>query len=76
MQAMKQIRWTIKFTGDKIARLEEIDGDFENPIEKELMLIGVLEEMKKIHLNRLNTIYSKEITSDITITKDNQGETI
>ena len=62
MKAKKSMKWTIAITDDnRIATIEEFNGLTSESVEDELLVIGVLDNLKQKHLNKLNSHYSKTI---------------
>lgn len=59
---MKIIEWKIVINdNNKIANLETLTNLSLDNIENQLLIIGVLENMKQHHLDKLNTIFDKTI---------------
>jgi hypothetical protein len=60
---MKQIEWKVVLTDkNQIATLENaVLGFPKDDIETHLLLIGLLENLKQKHLEKLNTLFEKTI---------------
>lgn len=58
---MKTIQWKIVIDNNKIATLENGVGFPTDDIESHLTIIGLLENIKQKHLEKLNTLYSKTV---------------
>ena len=59
---MKTIQWKIILTDDnKIASLENAIGLPQENIESHLLIIGLLENLKQKHLEKLHTLYEKSV---------------
>jgi hypothetical protein len=59
---MKEINWKV-IIGDnnKIASVEHAKGIQTNDVENELLIIGILENLKQKHLQKLNTLFEKTV---------------
>ena len=53
----RAITWKIMLTEDKIASVENAQGFPQDKIESHLIIIGLLENLKQKHLDKLNTLY-------------------
>ena len=59
---MKTIQWKIVLTDDnRIATMEELNGLVTDSVENQLVIIGILENLKQKHLDVLKTQYTKTI---------------
>ena len=58
---MKTITWKCCINEGKIASLETGQGWAPDDVESELTIIGLLENLKQKHLNKLTSLYSKTI---------------
>jgi len=59
---MKAIQWKVAISDDdKIASLETATGLPQNKVESHLLIIGILENLKQKHLDKLNTLFEKTI---------------
>jgi len=58
---MRSVRWRVEIREGKIAILEEGIGFPLADVESHLTLIGILEDIKQKHLDKLKTIYQETI---------------
>jgi len=58
---MRQIEWKIVLNNNKIAMLENAVGFPQDEIESHITIIGLLENMKQKHLDKLKTLYEKTV---------------
>lgn len=66
---MRKINWKVVLNdNNKIMSLEEGTGFPPDEIESHLTIIGILENLKQKHLDKLNTLYDK------TVSKGNEDE--
>lgn len=57
---MKKIEWKIVLTeNNQIATLEHATGLPKESVETQLLIIGLLENMKQRHLDKLATLFEK-----------------
>lgn len=56
---MRTITLKIVINNNKIATLENVIGLPSEDIESHLLIIGLLENLKQKHLEKLNTLYEK-----------------
>ncbi len=57
---MKEIQWKVMLTDDnKIASAEVGKGIPQDNVESQLLIIGILENLKQKHLNKLNVLFHK-----------------
>lgn len=58
----RQIEWKVVLMDNgKIASLEHANGLPEASVEAQLIIIGILENLKKKHLDKLNTLFEKKM---------------
>jgi hypothetical protein len=59
---MKTIQWKIILTDDnRIASLENATNLPQEQVESHLTIIGILENLKQKHLDKLNTLFEKTV---------------
>ena len=59
---MKSITWKVVLTDDnRIVTFEEAISLPQDAIETHLTIIGVLENLKQKHLNKLNTLFERTV---------------
>jgi len=59
---MRTIQWKIVLTDDnRIASLEDAKGLPQDTVESHLLIIGLLENLKNKHLEKLNTLFQKTV---------------
>ena len=59
---MKVIQWKIVLTDDnKLASLENATNLPQDSVESHLLIIGMLDNLKQKHLDRLKTLYEKTV---------------
>jgi len=58
---MKTIEWKIVISDNKIASIENAIGFPKENIESHLEIIGLLENLKQKHLDKLKTLFEKTI---------------
>lgn len=59
---MKSIQWKIAITDDnRIVTLENAIGLPQDKTESHLLIIGLLENLKQNHLDKLKTLYEKTV---------------
>ena len=59
---MKSITWNIVITeNNQIAMLENAVGLPQDKVESQLTIIGLLENLKQKHLDKLNTLFEKTV---------------
>lgn len=59
---MRKIQWSVVIgDNNRIMSLEEGKGFPQDDIETHLTIIGILENLKQKHLDKLNTLYDKTI---------------
>jgi len=59
---MKTIIWKVAIMDDnRIASLENAIGLPQDKVESHLIIIGILENLKKSHQDRLNKLYEKTV---------------
>ena len=59
---MKSITWKVVLTNDnQIVTFEEAISLPQDSIETHLTIIGVLENLKQKHLNKLNTLFERTV---------------
>jgi len=56
---MKQISWIVKVSDNGIAIVEHAEGFPDESVSSHLEIIGIIEDIKRNHLNRLNPFYNK-----------------
>lgn len=56
---MKEVNWKVKISGNKIMSIEHTVGLPAGEIETHLQIIGVLENLKQKHLEKLNTLFEE-----------------
>jgi len=56
---MKQVKILWALEGTKVVTLEELTGISSDKIEDHFMIIGLLEELKQNHLDKIKTILEK-----------------
>jgi len=62
---MKKITWTIMLNDqNQIVSLENAINFPQNEIESHLLIIGLLENLKIKHLEKLNTQFEKTVNKD------------
>ena len=60
---MRRVKWTVVLgENEKIMSLEEAKGLPHDSVETHLIIIGILENLKQKHLDKLNTLYDKTIS--------------
>jgi len=56
----KTIQWKVVLSdNNKIASIESASGLPQDDVESHLVIIGLLENLKQRHLEKLNTLYEK-----------------
>lgn len=66
---MKSIQWKVVINdNNQIASMEQASGFALNSIESHLTIIGLLENLKQQHQNKLNVMFDKVVTNPISIT--------
>lgn len=60
---MKEINWKVRIAEGKIATLEEANGFDKESIEDNLEIIGILENLKALHLEKLKVLFKKSSSS-------------
>ena len=60
---MRTIEWKVVLSEDdsKIAIMESAQGFLQDKIESQLIIIGLLEDIKQKHLETLKTLYNKKL---------------
>lgn len=59
---MKTIQWKIVITDDnRILSMENAQGFSQNSMESNLTIVGLLENLKKKHLEKLDTLYQQTV---------------
>jgi hypothetical protein len=59
---MKEINWKVVIgDNNKIASIEHAVGIKTNDVEDELLIIGILENLKQKHLDKLKTLYERTV---------------
>ena len=59
---MRMIQWKIVLNEEnKIASLENAVGLPQDKVESHLLIIGLLENLKQKHLEKLNTLFEKTV---------------
>jgi len=61
---MKVIEWKVVIEDNKIASIEKAIGFPKNNIESHLEIVGLLENLKQKHLDKMKTLLEKDITAD------------
>jgi len=61
---MRTIEWKIVLADNKIATVENAMGFPQDQIESHITIIGLLENLKQKHLDKLNTLFEKTIKED------------
>ena len=59
---MKTITWKIMIDGNKIATMEAVQGLDKDTPETHMLLIGALENLKQLHLNKMSVRDKFELT--------------
>lgn len=63
---MRKIEWKVMIAEGKIATLENAQGFPQEDIESHLTIIGLLENLKQKHLDKLKTLYEKTVKKNDT----------
>ena len=59
---MKAIEWKVILNEDnQIASLETATGFPQDTMESHLTIIGILENLKQKHLDKMNTLFEKSV---------------
>jgi hypothetical protein len=59
---MKAIEWKVMLNDDdQIASLETASGFPQDKIESHLTIIGILENLKQKHLDKMKTLFEKSV---------------
>jgi len=59
---MRTIQWKVILSEDnKIASLENAIGIPQDKVESHLLIIGILENLKQKHMDKLNTLFEKTV---------------
>ena len=62
---MKVIQWKVVLTDDnKIASLETVTGLPQDSVESHLLIMGILENLKQKHMDKINTLFEKTVRRD------------
>ena len=61
---MKVIEWKIVLNDNKIASIEKVTGLPKDNIESHLEIIGLLENLKQQHLEKLKVLFEQPIIQD------------
>lgn len=61
---MKTIQWKVALIDGKLATMEEATGLPQAEIESHLTIIGILENLKQKHLDKLKTLYDKTVKTN------------
>lgn len=61
---MKKIEWKVVIIDGKVASLETAKGFSLDQIESHFEIIGILENLKLKHTERLKTLFSQTIKKD------------
>lgn len=57
---MRKIQWQIAISDDeKLVSLENANGFPKDSLESQLLIIGILENLKQKHLDIIKTLYQK-----------------
>lgn len=57
----RKIEWQVAIVENKIVSLETAKGFPQDDIESHLTIIGILENLKQKHLDKLNNLYQKTV---------------
>jgi hypothetical protein len=57
----KEIKWEVVILDNKIASLENTKGFPQDDIESHLTIIGILENLKQKHLDKIKNLYVKTV---------------
>ena len=59
---MKAIEWKVILTDqNQIASIENAKGFSKDDVESQLTIIGILENLKQKHLDKLKTLFEKTV---------------
>lgn len=61
---MKKIQWQVVLKNDQMLTLENASGLPQDEIESHLIILGILENIKNKHLEKLNTLFEKTLRKD------------
>ena len=59
--AIKKIEWQVILKDGKIAIVEKATGFSNSSAEDNLAIIGILEDIKKHHLDKINNLFNKTV---------------
>jgi len=68
---MKVIEWKVVIQDNKIASIEKATGFPKDNIESHLEIVGLLENLKQKHLDKMKTLLEKNI--DVSNTDEELG---
>ena len=68
---MKVIEWKVVIQNNKIASIEKATGFPKDNIESHLEIVGLLENLKQKHLDKMKTLLEKNI--DVSNTDEELG---
>jgi hypothetical protein len=58
---MKMVQWKVVVTDGNIATMENAKGFPQDSIESHLVIIGLLENIKQKHLEKMKTLFEKSV---------------